>query len=214
MQKPYTSYNPYFFIPFIIWVILGAIALFSFDKKLLFTIVNSNNHHMVDILMYYITMLGEGIVSGIVLLLLLFYRSFRNWWYFSAAVLSNVIPPFIIQIVKHSVQAPRPLNYFNGANWIHILPEWPRLMNNSFPSGHTCAAFCFLTLLAIFLRPKYKWIGLLLFVLALLVGYSRLYLAAHFFVDVYVASIIGTIFTASIIFLLNTYQGFFFKQKG
>ena len=213
MQKPYTSYNIYFFIPFLLWVSLGGIALLIYDEKVLFASVNAHYYSSTDVLMYYVTTLGEGIISGVVLLLLLYMRSFRNWWYFSAAMLSNVLPPFIIQVIKHSVKAPRPLNYFKGAQWIHILPEWPRLMNNSFPSGHTCAAFCFFTLIAIFLRPGYKWLGMVFFFLAMLVAYSRLYLAAHFFIDVYVGSIIGTIFTTLIIFLLNRYQGYFFKQK-
>ncbi|RYE25296.1 MAG: phosphatase PAP2 family protein [Sphingobacteriales bacterium] len=213
MQKPYTSYNLYFFIPVLFWVLLGGIALLNYDSRTLFSLVNMHYTATTDLLMYYITMLGEGVISGIVLLLLLFKRTFRNWWYFAAAVLSNALPPFIIQTVKHSVQAPRPLNYFKEADWIHTLPEWPRLMNNSFPSGHTCAAFCFFTLVAILLRSGYKWVGFLFFALAILVAYSRLYLAAHFFIDVYVGSILGVIFTVLIIFLLNKYQGYFFKQK-
>jgi membrane-associated phospholipid phosphatase len=214
LQKPYTSYNPYFFIPFLLWVVLGGIALFSFDRQMLFALVNMHYNTSTDLLMYYATMLGEGTITSVVLLMLLWLKSFRNWWYFAAAMLSNALPPFIIQVIKHSVGAPRPLNYFKEAQWIHTLPEWPRLMNNSFPSGHTCAAFCFFTLVAILLKPAYRWLGFVFFALAILVAYSRLYLAAHFFIDVYVASIIGTIFTALIIFLLNKYQGYFFKQKG
>jgi membrane-associated phospholipid phosphatase len=40
--------------------------------------------------------------------------------------------------------------------------------------------------------PDTKKFGALFFVLAMGVGYSRMYLAAHFFSDVYVGSVLGT----------------------
>jgi len=86
-------------------------------------------------------------------------------------------------------------------------------MEHSFPSGHTCAAFCLFSFLAMLLKPGYKWIGLIFFTFALLVGYSRLYLAAHFFIDAYVGSLMGATFTAVVIALLNHWQGYFFKQN-
>jgi len=212
-QKPFTSYNPYFFIPFILWVIGGGIALMTYDNRILFEAVNGRHTPTADVLMQYTTYMGEGALSAVLLLVLLGMASLRNWWYFTAAVLTNVIPPFIIQMVKRSVDAPRPLKYFNEAPWIHTLPQWDRLMEHSFPSGHTCAAFCLFSFLAILLKPGYRWIGVLLFALALLVGYSRLYLAAHFFADAYAGSIIGTIFTVLVITLLNRYKGYFLKSN-
>ena len=196
-----------------IWVIGGGIALMMYDNKTLFSLVNARHTPAADVLMLYITYIGEGVISAIALLMLLALPSFRNWWYFTAAVLTNAIPPFVIQAIKRSVDAPRPLKYFNEAPWIHTLPHWERLMEHSFPSGHTCAAFCLFSFLAVLLKPGYRWIGILFFVLAMLVGYSRLYLAAHFFADAYAGSIIGTTFTVMVVAVLNHYQGYFFKPK-
>jgi membrane-associated phospholipid phosphatase len=39
-----------------------------------------------------------------------------------------------------------------------------------------------------------------------MVGYSRMYLAAHFFLDVYVGSILGTVFTTVIFAMMNKYR--------
>lgn len=213
MQKPYTSYNPYFFIPFIIWVIGGGIALTMFDNKTLFAAFNTHYSEAGDIIMLYTTWLGEGVFSAIVLLLLLGVSSLRNWWYFLAAVLTNGLPPLFIQAIKTNVGAPRPLKYFNEADWIHILPVWPRLMERSFPSGHTCAAFCLFSFLAILLPAKHRAWGTVLFMLAILVGYSRMYLAAHFFADVYAGSIIGTLFILVVMAIMHHYQDRFFKEK-
>ena len=210
--KPYTSYNRYFLIPFVIWMVLGGIALLSFDRLELFRAFNTHYSTLGDEVMIYVTRMGEGVFVTIVMLLLLARTSLRNAWFVVVAVFSNAIPNLIAQALKSGFNAPRPLNYFEEAPWIHALPEWPRFMERSFPSGHTTCAFCLYCLLAVLLPPKYKIFGLAFFFLALAVGYSRIYLAAHFFVDVYVGSIIGTVFTLLIVALMNRHQGRFFKN--
>lgn len=212
MQKPYTSYNPFFIWPFVVWLVGGGIILLTHSSEDIFRFVNQNHNGFLDVFMYRSTMLGEGAVIVLVLLLLLGARQFRNWWYFVAAILSNVVPSLIIQLIKRSVGAPRPLKLFEEAEWIHTLPEWPRLMENSFPSGHTCGAFCFFTFLSFILPAKYRPLGLLFFMLALIVAYSRIYLAVHFFADVYVGSVIGTAFVMLIFFIMTRYQSVFFKK--
>ncbi len=72
----------------------------------------------------------------------------------------------------------------------------------SFPSGHTMSAFALYSLL-IFLLPKKHIYGAILFLLALLVGFSRIYLAQHFWPDVYAGGIIGALW-ALIIFQVQS----------
>lgn len=210
-QRPYISYNPYFFIPFFIWVIAGGIALVVSDKQTLFAMVNTRHTDLLDIFMALVTQMGEGIFSVLLLSILFVFPSLRNKWYLISAFMTNALPSIITQAIKSSVNAPRPLNYFKGAEWIHTLPEWPRHMERSFPSGHTCAAFCLFCFLSFFLPHRYKVFAVLFFLLALLVGVTRLYLAAHFFLDIYVGSIIGTTFTAGIMYLLEYKGGYFFR---
>jgi len=212
MQKPYTSYNPWFLVPFVIWVVAGAILLLSTGDVAIFRYINQHHTPSLDVIMYYSTMLGEGAVIALVLLVLMGKSSLRNWWYFTAALLSAVLPSLITQLVKRSIDAPRPLKFFNGADWIHLLPHWPRHLEHSFPSGHTCGAFAFLTFLALLLPSRYRPWGLLLLILGLLVAYSRIYLAVHFMRDVYVGSILGTGFTLLVIALMNRYRTVFFKK--
>jgi len=45
----------------------------------------------------------------------------------------------------------------------------------------------------------------LFFIVALLVGYSRMYVAAHFFADVYVGSIVGVVITTLCYVLMTKY---------
>ncbi len=212
-QKPYTSYNSYYIILFLLWVVVGGILQYFYTPEELFKAVNLNYSSTMDVLMYYFTMLGEGVVTTLVLLILLGISAYRNWWYFIAALASNLLPSFLIQYIKSSVGAPRPLKYFAEADWIHILPHWQHAFERSFPSGHTTSAFCFFTFISFLLTPRYRPWAIAFFALALTVAYSRMYLAVHFFADVYVGSIIGTAFTMLVFLVMNKYQAAFFKKN-
>ena len=85
-------------------------------------------------------------------------------------------------LLKHLVMRPRPFLQY---------PDLPALItppaSYSFPSGHTMASFCAATVL--FCRNKIA--GSFAYLLALLIGFSRLYLCVHFPTDVAVGLILG-----------------------
>lgn len=194
--KVYVSYNPFFLVPFLIWLVVGAGLLLGFDRKELFSSINSHYSNFGDVMMSLITFMGEGIfIFPVVALLFIAEKKYRNWRFFAAIGLANIGAFLLSQILKSAFNYPRPLLYFQEAGWIHILPEWERYFQRSFPSGHATGAFAILCFLSLLLVPKNRGWGLLFFILAFLVGYSRVYLAAHFFADVYVGSIIGTFFS-------------------
>lgn len=205
-ENKLSAYNLFFIIPFLIWVIGGGILLLSYDKEALFSAVNIRHTSFLDICMFYATWLGEGIVITLVLLVLSGARPLRNWWYFITALLCNSVPALVVQGVKHVADAPRPLKYFNKAAWVHHQSHWPILMEHSFPSGHSAGAFSFFVFITMLLPRNYKGWGFLFFCLALLVGYSRIYLAAHFFADVYVGSIIGTVVAIVVFNIMLPYR--------
>jgi membrane-associated phospholipid phosphatase len=62
---------------------------------------------------------------------------------------------------------------------------------HSFPSGHTATAFAFFGTIGFAYRRRWAWSFL---VLASAIGWSRLYVNAHFFSDVLVAVVIGLFF--------------------
>ena len=180
--------------------------LIACTRRDIFHAVNTNYNSAMDEMMYYITWLGQGSVIITVLAFLLLFPPFRNWWYFFTALLCNIIPFFIQQILKSLINAPRPHLRFYDKLWMHYLPDWPYLLERSFPSGHSAGAFSFFCFLSLLLPPRYGKMGFVFFVLALGVCYSRLYLAAHFFEDVYAGSIIGTITTTLIFAYMAKYK--------
>lgn len=213
MRKPYTSYNPYFFIPFLIWCTVGGVLITIYDKEASFGWVNSHHSSVLDVIMLKGTMIGEGVIIALILLLLMSLKMYRNWWYFTTALACGILPSIITQIIKRRVAAPRPINFFANADWINKVPGMEELMHNSFPSGHTTGAFSLMSFLAVLLMPKYRHWGTILFLIALFVAYTRMYLAVHFLEDIYAGSIIGTVFTVIVIAFMNRFNGFFLRNK-
>jgi membrane-associated phospholipid phosphatase len=157
--------------------------------------------------------MGEALFIIVVLVaLMVFKQRYRNLWYFITATLSGVLPSITSQFIKSAEHAPRPLKLLDKVQWIHVLPEWPRLMERSFPSGHTTGAFSLFCFISLILPYEKRWYGTLFFILALSVAYSRLYLAAHFFEDVYAGSILGAGFSLLVVTVMNKCSHYFFPK--
>jgi hypothetical protein len=188
-EKIYSSYNPFFFIPFFLWSIIGALAIMLSDKESLFRVFNTNYNSVMDGAMPVVTMMGNGVVITIILAVLLTIPKLQNRWYFLAALFSALLSSLFVQLVKNLVNAERPLKFYS------------------------CGAFSMFSLLACLLPLRFRFWGALFFVLALLVGYSRMYLAQHFFEDVYAGSIVGTLFTTFIVSMLRRNETWLLKGK-
>lgn len=86
----------------------------------------------------------------------------------------------ILKLIFHRI-GPTPLG----------LQPWPEFslmhINYAFPSGHTSRAFALATSLSHF-YPKHKR---LFFIAAMLIGFSRIYIGAHYPLDVLGGAIVG-----------------------
>ena len=88
--------------------------------------------------------------------------------------------------IKPLISRPRPWVAMEGFQAL-IAESDP----NSFPSGHTCAAFAFAVALSFELPRKWQKAAVLL--AAALMGYSRLYVGVHFPSDVLAGAAIGSL---------------------
>lgn len=100
----------------------------------------------------------------------------------------------ITEIIRYSYFHPRP--FVNNAVHQLIFHE----TSGSFPSGH--AAFFFALAMAIMLAPTliYKWWGFVFFIMAILIGISRVIAGVHWPMDILAGAIIGA--TSSLIVYL------------
>lgn len=87
-------------------------------------------------------------------------------------------------ILKHLVARPRP--WLDVAGLIPLIAEHDP---NSFPSGHTTAAFAFAG--AVQFASSAKWLRWAALIAAVLMGFSRLYVGVHYPSDVLTGVLIG-----------------------
>lgn len=143
-----------------------------------------------DFVFRYLTHLGDGLAFVVVVLALAIMRkSLRMTVSFAAAGVAVLL---IIAFLKGVFFAgvARPWGYFEEG-MLRIIPDLEQHTSRSFPSGHTTAAFALYGLLAFWINKR-GW-SVALFVLAVAVGYSRMFLNQHFLVDVFAGSILGAL---------------------
>ena len=186
--------NLLFFILCLLFLITGAYLLLNYSKDDVFLAINNYQSAQPQALgMFFqtITHLGSGVfyVGFIICLLFVRYR------YAIMGAISFSLLSLIVQTMKHLVfsDALRPVKYFEGIETIHTVSGMQMHSYNSFPSGHAAVAFGLFCLLA--LISSNKALGAAYFFIALLIAFSRVYLAQHFFNDIYFGSMIGVFAT-------------------
>lgn len=149
-----------------------------------------------DVSLSFISTIGNaGLIWIIMAVILLIIPKTRKCGAFMAAAL--IVDALLCNcILKPLVARVRPYDVNTAIELIVAKP-----VDYSFPSGHTAAAFAATTAL-FFDRKKYLWIPAL--ILAVLTGFSRLYLYVHYPTDVLGGIIIG---------ILSGCAGCFIVQK-
>lgn len=183
-----------FFIPYLVVLAACLIVKLTYSREEIYFAVNSHNYPMADALAPYFTDLGNGWTTVALAAILLLFNYGKS---FLMAV-TYAVTSILAQIIKHIFDAPRPKLYFKDQLLhIHFVKGVDILSLHSFPSGHTVTAFSTAVLITYWCKNK-LW-GLPLLVLAIIVGYSRMYLSEHFFEDVTAGSVIGVITTVFLI---------------
>ncbi len=139
---------------------------------------------ILDFIMPLISYLGTlGAVWILIALISLFTKKYREFGItLSFDLIISLIPCNLI--FKPIVNRIRPY-VLNNTITLIVPPE----IDASFPSGHTFFAFSAATICFIY----NKKFGCLLYILAALIGFSRLYLYIHFPTDVFFGAVFGTL---------------------
>ena len=189
MKKDNYKNIQYFLVPYIIFA-LGLLLLILFvPKEELHLMMTRHRSPAADWFFRIWTELG-GFIPFVIVLIVMFYRYSASLFLLT----SQLTGLLIALIVKNIFRSPRPSLYFKEFYpeiLLPVVPGFDLMTYNSFPSGHTVNAFALFFCLALII--KNKWIKLLCFVVAALVGYSRIYLSQHFAIDVLPGSLIGVI---------------------
>ncbi|MBB5395836.1 phosphatase PAP2 family protein [Mucilaginibacter sp. AK015] len=180
----------YLFIPYVCILCICLVIKLLFTRTEIYFAINGIHSDLADNIEPYITHIGDGLtVVALAIILVLF-----NYRASFLVITSYALTAVSAQILKYSFDMPRPKLYFGDQlNRIHFVKGLYILTYHSFPSGHTVTAFSAGVVITYLAKNK-TWGAVLLFV-AVMVGYSRMYLSQHFFEDVTVGSVVGVLVT-------------------
>ena len=173
-------------IIYFIFFLAAALSVVLYKKADLHLQMNRYHSSFFDVFFKYSTFLGDGIMFGVLTLLFLFVKRKMALVFMVGGFLTLLITHFFKKVVFKGV--PRPAEFLGLEN-LHIIDGVKMAFWNSFPSGHTMTAFAIFAILCLYFRKcisQYVWI-----LLAVIAGFSRVYLSQHFLIDIFVGSILG-----------------------
>lgn len=191
---------PSFSLLLIFWITC-SVFLFNIEQGSAIYYFVDYRTPLLDSIIYFITTLGEEHVFFIAIAIFLFFDLNKSIW---TAVL-GISLLMLTYLLKTYFGHPRPSEFFSGFNVEEFLATGWHVVsgNNSFPSGHTSAAFAFYTFLIMIIRTK--WVSVLFMVIAISVGISRIYLVQHFLKDILAGSVYGVTLGLLIYFFYRLY---------
>ncbi len=158
----------------------------------IFNLMREMRNAPADELMIGLTMLGDTLVMLVLSVAIVAWLAWRKAYRAAAAAAIAIIAAkLFVPILKYGIQRPRPLSLnYDGMELF------------SFPSGHaTMAAVIFGILAVLVSHSMGRWGRAIVYaacgMLVIAIGYSRVYLGAHWLSDVLAGFLFGTIIVAA-----------------
>ena len=175
----------------LVGIVISAIAIwaaFYFDDAARDFIAEHQSGPMLHF-MRSVSRLGDWpghLALGLILAGIAWLRRSKKWMrIFLSMLLAMALAGIAGQVIKRTIPRARP-SVKSELHW-----GGPRFSTkyHAFPSGHVAASTAFFGIL-IFAR---RWIGLACLAIPILIGFSRMYLGAHYLSDVVCAAVLGII---------------------
>ena len=164
------------------------------DTKVYSFIINNIMNDGLTPILKAITELG-GVAFTVLAGVLIFMFCKKNSWFITIDLVGVTL---VNQVIKHIIRRPRP-------NVLRLVEE----SGYSFPSGHSMVSMAFYGIIIYLVfknvSNKYlKWILIILLSLLILsIGFSRIYVGVHYFTDVAGGFLLGL---AYLIIYINIYN--------
>jgi membrane-associated phospholipid phosphatase len=178
--------NRYYFGFFLVFFCIGLVFLLTEGKAASFVDLNPYHRSTLDTFFAWVTFMGDGTFTILVFVVFLLMR---HWSRACQVITAFLLSALLAQILKSAFSMPRPKQFFAPGQYPYFIDGVTHIGFASFPSGHSTSIFALATLLAIFEKNNKRKVIYLL--LAVAVGYSRIYLGQHFLGDVLTGSCIG-----------------------
>jgi membrane-associated phospholipid phosphatase len=176
-----------------IMIATAAIAVaFHFDAAVKDFLAHHRNRAVFNF-MYNVTRLGDWPVHfalGLILLGIAWWRRSKKWTrIFLSMLMALAVAGVTCHVIKRAIPRARP-SVKSELRW-----GGPRFSSHfhAFPSGHVAASTAFFGVLFFARRRR---IALACLPIPILIGFSRMYVAAHYLSDVVFAAILGILSAA------------------
>lgn len=186
-MKNFIEENRIFIALYLVFLVAGGILIATMERGNEILYLNSLHTPFFDTFFKYTTKLAEAPLLLLSLVVAIRYSYGKGMVLALNSLLVFAATAALKQLVFEN--QVRPSVFFDGKATLNFVQGLDVLRYNSFPSGHTSAAFGLLFMLSLLTEQK-KW-SMLFFIIALLVGISRVYLLQHFFRDIYAGSLVG-----------------------
>jgi membrane-associated phospholipid phosphatase len=188
-----------------LWIL--AYPLLFFPKGELVLLINQHHTPYLDLFFKYITYFGDGSIMAILLIGLLFFSYKLSILTTFSVLFQSVLVSLFKRWLFKGLE--RPTAFFEGIDWNFV--EGVNVHgSNTFPSGHTTTGFALFALLVVIFNNRNYILSMSFFLMASLVGLSRVYLLQHFVVDIFFGAIFGIL---SVVLALMLMEKFFQKEQ-
>ena len=166
--------------------------ILDFDRNA-FLFINSKHSPFWDDIMWWVSGSKIWIPLYVLLLIVIVYRelSYRVVFTVMFLAVAVTLSDQLSNLIKILVERPRPTWDSELMGLVHKVNDYKANKPYGFVSNHAANVFCLATFLTEQLK-NYKW-GFLLFLWAIIVSYSRIYLGVHYPFDVIFGALLGTL---------------------
>ena len=195
-----------FFGNMLLLLLLSILSLTLFGRSIAF--IPSNAYHPFWLNVFFInyTFIGNGLfVICMAAVIMIRFKKMREG---TALLYGFIFSDIIIQVLKNINHISQPALFIEQGQYIFSPAD---ISTGSFISGHTTIAFAWITVLVLIIKNPVWQLPLL--AAAILLGYSRIYLAQHFLMDIVIAAVTGTISGIAGVYLAYYSKGYQFHFK-
>ena len=131
---------------------------------------------------------------GLLALLVLWKTGFKSAVVSAFVILGTVATAYVISyLMKHGIARPRPCNVFEIGTEMRfpLAAKGKDCGDFGFVSSHATVGMAMITLIALILKPYYKYLIYPLLAWVALFSYSRIYVGKHYPADLIVGILIG-----------------------